>query len=197
MLPRWLRLSCAVPAVLPVIFLLVQSQPDWALTGEHSWRFVRAADGSYAVWRLLASQLVHLSWPHAVGNALAALVLGWVAQRLMPWWISAVALVASALAVAGVLAWDTQCLYYAGASGALHGWLAGGLVWGLLKRSDGTERRLLLLALLGLVAKLSIQQYLPTASGFSGVPVYAPAHWAGVLGGTLAVLLLTRRRPLG
>ncbi|MBT0571348.1 rhomboid family intramembrane serine protease [Curvibacter sp. CHRR-16] len=181
--------AVAALAVLCLLVLQGLEQSGWI-----AWRFVRAADGSYAAWQLIASQFVHLSWAHALGNAAAAALLAWIAKHMAPALVSFVALLAAMFAVAAVLAWDAQCLYYAGISGALHGWLAGLLLWCI---GVGNQRGVAVTALVVLCLKLLWQAQwllgLPALS--SVVPIYTPAHVAGVSGGlTAMVLMLAGRR---
>ncbi|MFZ3220231.1 MAG: rhomboid family intramembrane serine protease [Rhodoferax sp.] len=169
---------------------------------------LRYVQGSY--WQLLTAQWVHLSLAHALGNALAFAVLVVFSGRWLGWRPQLLALCGGYAGVAVVLALDAQCSYYAGASGALHGLLAGNalrLVWGgrlqglqtdaAVGLKPGTTRRVGL-ALLGAVAlKLWWQSGgTPAAAPWGGwsFPVYHPAHIAGALGGMgLVLLALTAR----
>jgi len=56
-----------------------------------------------------------------------------------------------AIGVALVVALDSGCIYYAGASGALHGWAAGGalLWWKGTPAHDRPQRRLAMALLCG------------------------------------------------
>ncbi|MFZ3128913.1 MAG: rhomboid family intramembrane serine protease [Rhodoferax sp.] len=154
---------------------------------------VRYAQGAY--WQLLTAQWVHLSLGHALGNALAFAVLVLFSGRWLGWRPQLLALCGGYAGVAVVLAWDAQCSYYAGASGALHGLLAGNalcLVLGGHAQGPGITRRVGL-ALLGAVAlKLWWQSGGAPAAAWSGwsFPVYHPAHIAGALGGMVLVLLV-------
>lgn len=173
-------------------FLALQHWPGMA----GAWQFSRADYEQGAVWQLLSSQLVHLTAGHAWANAagLAALLL--ISRRWVTLPRQAVALVGGALGVALVLALDSQCRYYAGASGALHGLLAGNIVWlwhharrPSVPRDEGlAERRWAALMLALLLLKLWLQpgQGAPSAWSF---PVYHPAHLAGALGGCLLSLV--------
>lgn len=83
-------------------------------------------DGQW--WLPLTAQLSHLSPAHALANALAAVLLWRIFAPWLRWQPQALALGGGALAVAVGVVLDTDCLYYAGASGALHGLAAGGAV---------------------------------------------------------------------
>lgn len=160
-------------------------------------RFEAGAD-----WTLLTAQWVHFGVAHAALNA-AMLVLmvlalhGWV-RRPVQW----AALAGGYAGVAIAIAFDPQCQYYAGASGALHGLWAGSAVAVLLAR--GQERHpggVWLGAVMGLVLgfKLVWQAFGGGQIGADslggggqwlvGIPTYYPAHIAGALGGVAAVLI--------
>lgn len=168
---------------------------------------LRYAQGAY--WQLLTAQWVHLSLGHALGNALAFAVLALWSGRWLGWRPQLLGLGGGYAGVAVVLALDAQCSYYAGASGALHGLLAGNalyMVW--VGRAQGlrmgaasepwlSATRLVGLALLATVAlKLWWQSGGTPAAPWGGwsFPVYHPAHIAGALGGVgLALLVLAAR----
>lgn len=169
-------------------------------------RFDRASYERGAVWQLLSSQWVRLSRMHAAGNAFALVVIAFASGFWLRWPLQLLAL---------VLALDPDCSYYAGASGALHGLLAGNAVaiaWlaGPLKQSaawqgpaaDVSPSRWAgraAVAVLGLIAlKLWLQagglrEAPPVGWGF---PVYHLAHIAGALGGIGPVLLVLAVRFL-
>jgi rhomboid family GlyGly-CTERM serine protease len=176
-------------------------------------QFSRAAYASGAWWQLLTSQWVHLSGLHAVANAMALLLIVAACSR----WVGArqqiIGLSGGYIGVALVLAFDPDCAYYAGASGALHGLLAGNAVqmlWGGDKmarrpgapaasvRSLTLARRLALVILAGLAFKLWLQggAKAPAGAGWLGLPVYLPAHEAGMAGGMVLVLLVLAARAL-
>ena len=186
-------------------------------------RFERAAFERGALWPLLTSQLVHLGSAHAALNALA------LTLSLLVWsrWISLrrqlMALAGGALGVALLLAFDTDASYYAGLSGALHGLWAGNAIMLMVPQRSGvseesapdawpvpaaclhrgSRQRMTALILAVLVIKLWVQggDSPERLSGWLQVPVYHPAHWAGLVGGMLltsGVLLfryLTLPRP--
>lgn len=171
---------------------------------------VRYAQGAY--WQLLTAQWVHLSLGHALGNALACAVLVLFSGRWLGWRTQLLALCGGYAGVVAVLAWDAQCSYYAGASGALHGLLAGNalcLVWGGHLQGPQTDAaagpwlssaRRVGLALLGaVVLKLWWQSGGTPVAAWSGwsFPVYHPAHIAGALGGMVLVLLVLAARAAG
>lgn len=203
---RW---PCLVVVLLGMVLLL--GLQLWPQTLE-ILGFSRAAYARGAVWQLLTSQLVHLNWPHTWVNALA------LALTLIGWnsWIGLrdqlFALAGGMLGVALVLALDTDCAYYAGLSGALHGLWAGNAV-ALLARSfmqtrqgklsgghkyDVWQGGMAVCVLLLLLFKLWWQSdAVPdTATGWLGIPIYRPAHGAGLAGGLgLMGWVLFLRRP--
>jgi len=168
---------------------------------------MRYVQGAY--WQLLTAQGVHLSFGHALGNALAFAVIALWSGRWLGWRQQLLALGGGYAGVAVVLALDAQCSYYAGASGALHGLLAGNalrMVWvghAQRPRADAaagpwlSATRLVGLALLAAVAlKLWWQSGGMPAAPWGGwsFPVYHPAHIAGALGGLGLVLLVSAAR---
>lgn len=160
-------------------------------------RFERLAFTQGALWQPLSAQWVHLNLPHALANAVAAVLLCWLLTPWVPPRRQLLALLGGFLGVALILVLDTRCAYYAGASGALHGVLAGAALHGLVRRGP------LQYAGAGLALLLAAKLYWElagdhVASGWLGIPVYYPAHAAGAAGGVLALLagmLLVHLRP--
>lgn len=171
-----------------------------------SLRFDRSAFASGAWWQLLTAQWVHWGMAHAVANAFACAMLvvmfyGWVAAALQ-----GMAVAGGLVGVAVVIALDPQCAVYAGASGALHGYFAGvalALCWDGAQaaklRPSARPLRLVGVSLLAsLLIKLWAQRqgglmWTAELSGYLGaadtaVQIYTPAHWAGALGGWIAVV---------
>lgn len=149
-------------------------------------RFERLAFSQGAVWQPLSAQWVHLNWPHAAANAAAAVLLCWLLRPWMPLSRQLLALLGGWLGVAVLLVFDTRCAYYAGASGALHGVLAGAALHALAQAKP--MRYVGAALLLGLVLKLGWQAMAQTAApGWLGIPVYHPAHIAGAVGGALVL----------
>ena len=199
--------SHTVVAALLGILLLVALQliphaPDLL-------RFERPVFDRGVLWPLLTSQLVHLSIAHTALNASALMLSLLVWSR----WISLrhqlTGLGGGALGVALLLAFDTDASYYAGLSGALHGLWAGNAIMLMVPPRSGvseeperdarTDRsvavpclrgvgrqRLAAVILAVLVIKLWVQggDSLESLSDWLQLPVYRPAHWAGLIGGT-------------
>jgi len=168
------------------------------LTG---WGFVRTDYLAGAWWQLFTAQWVHFTFTHAALNVVSLALMLAAFSRLVDARTQWVALLGGVIGVAGVLALDPDCAYYAGASGALHGFLAGnavGLCMAHSMRWQGAHRiRLLGLALLmGLSVKLWVQHGRADQLPAGDIPTYYPAHEAGAAGGALAVLmyLALRRR---
>ena len=160
------------------------------------WQFARPAYAAGAWWQLLTAQWVHFGWTHACANVAGMLVLLVSFQHLVDGRLQGLALLGGYAGVALVLALDPGCAFYAGASGALHGLLAGNalsLWFSTLHDAGGGagRRRLAAWLLLGLAIKLAVQHLGGDASapGWLGIATYYPAHEAGALGGLVAVLL--------
>ena len=186
-------------------------------------RFERSTFDRGVLWPLLTSQLVHLSIAHAAFNALALMLSLLVWRRWLSLRRQLMALAGGALGVALLLAFDTEASYYAGLSGALHGLWAGNAIMLMAPQRSGvseepapdawpvpaaclhggSRQRLAAVILAVLVIKLWVQggDSPDSLSGWLPLPVYRPAHWAGLIGGMLltsGVLLfryLTLPRP--
>ena len=150
-------------------------------------RFDRADIASGQWWRLLTAHIAHLGLRHAVLNVLG-LVLLWAlfAREWRPWqWVIIIALVIVAID-AGLWLRDPQIAWYVGASGALHGMMAAGV----LSYIRGRDPLGWIMAAL-LAAKLCFEQlHGPLPFAGRGVPVVVDAHLYGVLGGLAAAALL-------
>lgn len=199
---------------LAVFVLLTLGLQMWPGASE-LLRFDRTRFEGGVVWQLLTSQWVHLSGWHAVGNALGFVVIVVASRFWVRWPLQVLALGGGYAGVALVLALDPDCRYYAGASGALHGLLAGNamaMVWSARPafrpetrhdfavggpRSSAT-RLVALTVLAAMAVKLWLQMgRMPqTPLAGWGFPVYHPAHVAGALGGMGLVLLVLAARAL-
>lgn len=161
---------------------------DFAALIYHRQAFL---DGQW--WLPLTAQLAHFNASHALANAVGAVLL-WCWFRPVLRWPQQIALVlGSAVAVASVVVWDVRCDIYAGASGALHGWAAGGALLGWLCTAGSSRARGLWL-LMAVCCKLVFQHLAGVGGLIGGFPVYLPSHDAGALGGALIALLLCGRR---
>jgi len=94
---------------------------DFAALIYHRQAFL---DGQW--WLPLTAQWVHFNLQHALVNGAGAVLLWCLFQPCLRWQQHLLALAGGALGVALMVVLDTGCDYYAGASGALHGWAAGG-----------------------------------------------------------------------
>lgn len=214
--------SVVVAAVGFVVLVCLAQQLSDQYGG---WIFTRTVYASGAWWQLWTSQWVHFGGLHAAVNATSLLLMLWAMRGWVAGALQCAALAGGYIGVAMVLALDPACAYYAGASGALHGFWAGNavaLLWGPrtpLQRPHGV-RWLGGAMLLAMVLKLWLQQcgvngaypwqtLDPLFGTFDGpqFPVYDPAHFAGAAGGVAAVLLYglcrrfvaaaTAQRPAG
>ena len=193
----------------PVLaFVLLTALAQWSSQSLGGWVFVRTEFGAGAWWQLLSAQWVHLGLAHAAVNVGAMALIAFIFSAWVPRSAQYMAWLGGFAGVAMVLAADAQCVYYAGASGALHGYWAGAaLVLGFWRSGDVLSRPTTGyfggLLLLCLALKLGLQPALQRGAGgasplaiMGGVtngaihlPVYYPAHAAGAAGGAVMVLL--------
>lgn len=166
------------------------------------WPWHRSEFMAGAWWQLFTSQWVHFNAAHASTNIAAMALMLLAFGRLVDRPLQISALLGGYAGVAIVLVGDPTCSYYAGASGALHGFLAGNALALVAthpapKSTTIHPRSVGLAVLLALAAKLLIQHGWggPSALNWLGFPTYTPAHETGAMGGLLAVaLVLTARR---
>lgn len=179
-----------------LVFVVFTLGLQWLPGVSEHWRFSRAAYADGAWWQLLTSQWVHFGGLHAAVNAVAMVVLLLAFHGLVSGRLQVLALLGGYAGVAALIALDPACTSYAGASGALHGLLAGGALAMLGKGTQSSSARAksravgwLLLA--GLAAKLLVQHLGadPVTPGWLGFTTYHAAHDAGAVGGVVAVLL--------
>jgi rhomboid family GlyGly-CTERM serine protease len=143
-------------------------------------------------WLPFTAQVAHFNTPHALANLAAAVLLFLLFRSFLRWQQQALVLAGGILGVALVVVLDVHCSYYAGASGALYGWAAGGAVLVWRTQPDSRSRTLAVLLMLGIFAKLLAATWgLDTLVAW-GFPVYGPAHGAGALGGGVFALLVRR-----
>ena len=177
-----------------LVFVVLTFGLQWLPGAAQHWQFMRPMYEAGAWWQLFTAQWVHMGMLHAAANALGMVVLMRAFQGLISGSLQMLALLGGYAGVAVLLALDPHCAVYAGASGALHGLLAGSAC-GLLASpppSPMTRQRMHILAccvLLGLAAKLLVQHFdgSSSATGWLGFATYYPAHEAGAFGGLLAV----------
>ncbi len=198
---RWDTRALRAGVWFACAFAVLTVAAQWALGAASPWQFERVAFEGGAWWLLATSQWVHLTWPHAAVNiAAAALMLlalaGWVDLPTQ-----GVALLGGYAGVALVVALDPTCAYYAGASGSLHGLLAGSgvklaLTQGPSPNAKGVRHThwpqvLGWTVLAGMGAKLLLQHFEGASSGpgWLGVVAYRPAHVGGAVAGAIFVAL--------
>jgi rhomboid family GlyGly-CTERM serine protease len=180
-----------------LVFFVFTLCAQFASDATGGWQFGRSAFAAGAWWQLASSQWVHFNSIHAAVNAAAMALMLVTFERLVDARIQFMALLGGYVGVALVVALDSTCSYYAGASGALHGLFTGNVVALLLgQRQQAGERSQPLrlwaaLLLAGLIAKLMVQSFADDSSTVSwlGFATYHPAHQAGAAGGAVAVLL--------
>ncbi|MGD9888762.1 MAG: rhombosortase [Halothiobacillaceae bacterium] len=149
------------------------------------WQYSRPAIIDGHMWRVLSGHFVHLNSTHLAMNALGlmAIVSVW-GSRLggaRPLWLS----IGISLGISLSLWWsEPQLLYYAGASGVLHGLFVAGIVL-----AHDLSLRFRLLAAAALIGKLITETQFNTGSAeLIGAPVIHAAHqWGAAWGGLLAI----------
>lgn len=159
-------------------------------------RYQRSAVLDGELWRVMTGQLVHLGSSHLVLNLAGLALVGWIFGPGLRAWQWVVILAGSWIViVAGFLLLEPQLEWYVGLSGLLHGLLLGAALV-----DDGLERRMRVVLVIGILAKLAWEQWagaLPMTAEAAGGPVVVDAHLYGGIGGLLAgmsLLLLTARQ---
>lgn len=199
----------ATPVGLAALFVLMTLGLQlWPGVSE-LLQFSRPAYEQGAVWQVLTAQWVHLSRWHAVSNVLAFVLIVFASSAWLRWPLQALALGGGYIGVAAVVALDPNCSYYAGASGALHGLLAGNavsLAFAARPREPALDAAghsirvlglsLAVLVLLALKLWLETGRTMAPASGGWTFAVYYPAHLAGALGGMALVVLVLASRAV-
>lgn len=171
--------------LLVLIFILNLAEP----LSTRMLGFDRELIAAGEVWRLLTAHFVHLSVPHFLGNAMALVLLGYVAGSslnntlglgLLVWCCAVVGL--------GLYAFAGYLQSYVGLSGVLHGLL---LVAPFV--SNAYSKRVALLFLLLIVGKVLWEQsglYDDMAmANIIGGRVEANAHALGVIAGSVFLLV--------
>lgn len=186
-----------------LVFVVLTLGLQWLPGAVEQLQFFRPTYTAGAWWQLFTAQWVHMGTLHAAANVLGMVVLLRAFQGLVSGRLQLLALLGGYAGVAVVLALDPYCTVYAGASGALHGLLAGsaGALFFAPPQLPMTRQRMHILAccvLLGLAVKLLVQHFdaSPTATAWLGFATYYPAHEAGALGGLLAVVGVALLLPL-
>lgn len=198
----------AVAFAIAFVLWIVAAQA-WS---EHfgALQFDRARYAAGAPWLLLTAQWVHLGALHAALNGAMLVLIVLALQGWVPLRMQCAALLGGYAGVAITIALDSQCLYYAGASGALHGLWAGSAVYLLAKHRMarlGTGGWLGAAMLLAMLFKLGWQawagEYISLLGAVQGLhpmgsmETYFPAHVGGALGGIVVVLLASAFLPRG
>lgn len=175
-----------------------------ALAAGDALEYQRAALAAQP-WRLLTGHLVHISWPHALVNAAALLIVARLFAPDLGVRAQLAALGIAALVIGAALALLYPAIgWYRGLSGALHGlYFAGATKW-LLTEHPRTLRRLWLPAVLVGAGwlKLALERPAgapPPIADWLGAAVVPQAHLAGAVCGTLFGALVAaanlRRQP--
>jgi hypothetical protein len=149
-------------------------------------------------WRGLTAHVVHLDFEHAVLNAAGLALLWTLFAGLLRGrdWLLTVLLSVAAVDL-GLWYLQPQVHWYVGASGVLHGIMAGGCV-ALLRSGDRAGWPATVLC----VAKLAYEQWQGALPFETHATVVTAAHLYGAVGGALAALpaaaqaAILRRRKL-
>jgi membrane associated rhomboid family serine protease len=174
-----------MPAFTVLGFLTLIALAQMLSQAGAGWIFLRPAFEAGAWWQLFSSQWVHFTWTHAALNGVVMVLMLYAFQGWVRPSTQCLALLGGYGGVATVLALDSGCAYYAGASGALHGFFAGNALDVCLNARNrhgeaGPYRMVGAALLLVLLIKLVTQH--GSAGG-----IYFPAHEAGAAGGAIAV----------
>ena len=190
------------PLLWALGFTVLTTAAQLVSRATEGWQWQRSEFMDGAWWQLITSQWVHFNASHAAMNVAAMALMLLALDRLVERPIQLAALLGGYAGVAMALVSDTNCDYYAGASGALHGFWAGNalaLVVGQQPNDKGARiqtRHLGLGMVLALALKLLIQHAPdgPPALNGLGFTTYTPAHEAGSVAGLLTVAVLLALR---
>lgn len=164
--------------VLAVAAVAVQLEPrlgQWLV-------FDREAIRGGELWRLVAGNLVHFSWPHLLGDLAVLAVAGCMIEHRYPR-SAAYVLVGSAILVGGAV-WSIEpgIRVYGGLSGVAHG-VVTFLALSELSAASVGRRWLAAIALIALAAKLAADvgadRYIAGTDPQAPIVVLATAHLAG------------------
>ena len=154
---------------------LLRYQPDMFVQGEY--------------WRIITAHFVHLSWMHTLFNIAGTAIFSLLFARqlsVLQWWLILVfcAPITSVL----IYYFNPDLNWYVGFSGIMHSILiAGGILE--LRKAEGNDRRLALLVLGVLTAKLLQEQFWggmeTTTEGIIGGKVFVDAHFYGAISGII------------
>lgn len=182
-----LALACSaslLPSMWPALLPLLRYERESIAAGQ--W------------WRWLTAHVVHLDAEHAVLNAIGLTLLWALFGGLMRGrdWLLSVLLSATAVDL-GLWYLQPQLQWYVGASGVLHGIMAGGCV-ALLRSGDRAGWPATVL----FAAKLAFEHWHGSLPFETQATVVTAAHLYGAAGGALATLpaaaraAILRRRKL-
>ncbi len=154
---------------------LLRYQQDMFIKGEY--------------WRVITAHFVHLSWMHTLFNLAGTAIFSALFARhlsVIQWWL-VLAFCVPITSIA-IYLFNPGMDWYVGFSGVLHGILiAGGILE--LRKLEGNDRRLALLVLGVIVAKLLQEQFWggmeTTTEGIIGGKVFVDAHLYGAISGII------------
>jgi rhomboid family GlyGly-CTERM serine protease len=161
----------------------------WALGAgrESAWAYDRPAILHGEWWRLVSAHWVHWDSRHLLLNLLGVGLITALFLNCYRWWqwvlMATICMVTVGL---GLLLLDVDLVRYVGASGVLHGLLAGGAVAWWRTESKGFAS-ILSAILIGKIAWEQLQGSLPLSGE---MPVVVNAHLYGSIGGLIAALAI-------
>jgi rhomboid family GlyGly-CTERM serine protease len=180
----WQTLSLAVAALMA--YMALGPVPE-------TWVYDRTAIANGEVWRLVTGHWVHSGPSHALWNIAALMLLGLLFERCLQSFLL-IALIAGTVAVDAWLWWgDSSLTYYCGLSGILNSLLIVGLArfWRVYKHP--LILFIAIVAVLKIVAEISIGQGLFTRTTWPSVPTVHAAGFLGGLGLVMVVRAVQRR----
>jgi len=190
--------ALAVAAGSAAVILALQAVPDWQPALEYRRELLAAQP-----WRLFTAHWVHLSWPHALVNAAAWLLLAPLFEASVGARRQLAVLAAAALAISlGLALLYPSLAWYRGASGVLHAlYFAGAVLQGAASAREKSGRGMAIAGALLAGGWIKVALELPPDAQTSyaewlAAPIVPQAHLLGALAGCVAGVALALRAPL-
>jgi rhomboid family GlyGly-CTERM serine protease len=170
-------------AMLVVIAAAVSVQLSPAVAEAFLYDRVAVANGE--LWRLATSSLVHFSWMHLAGDALALLVGSWLLDGRPMREVIMLSFGASVASGIAVLLLAPELRWYGGLSGIAHAVVVYGALLGV---REGRRRRSLSVCVLALIGVKLIVDANVTRHVTDDAIVANASHWGAI---AFSVLLFT------